>query len=707
MTVRILPTSEMFRLWATPIAFLFCVATQPVVAQTSYPMLMSIEPVAAQVGQTSEHIVKSRYTMEGAYQVLVSGSGVTGEAVLPEIKPDEKPKPLQALTVRFRVDPDAMPGIRDVRIATPNGVSTVGQLVVVKDPVIVEADNNDNAQSAQSVELPATLCGRIEQAEDVDFFKFHVDSGGTLSFHVQCMRLQDRIHDLQQHADPIMSIRNASGSTIASSDNVFHGDPFISHSFAEAGDYFLEIRDVRYQGNQYWEYCIEATGRPFATTAFPIGIVANGPTSLQLIGYALSSESDPELAIPKDAVTGLQQFPVPVNATDRQPMSLVVSEQPTAEETDGDNNSVDTAQLVTVPTGINGRIDPEGDIDCFVFDAKKGQRLCVEIFARRAQSSLDSHLRILDAKGNQLQLSDDMRIGKRNDADSKIENWTVPADGKYLIEVRDLHLRGGPPFVYFISVTPSRPSFSLYADTDKTPTTPGTNGVVFVRVERKNGFDADVQLHVDGLPAGVTARCGRILSGKGQDGCIVFKAANDAKPAVANVTIRGTAQGEDAEGNPQQLTSDAVVYQETYQPGGGRGHWPVESHAVSVDAPADIRGVTLSTNEITLKPGESTSIDVEIERAEGFDKNVTLEVTYSHLNSVYGDSLPEGVTVDKLASKTALTGGATKGTITLKAAANAPAVQSQQIVVMANVSLNFVMKATYASDPVTVTVSKE
>ncbi len=683
------------------------VGSKPALSQTSYPMLMSIEPVAAQVGQTSEHVVKSRYTMRGAYRVLVSGTGVSGEVVDPEEEKNEKPKALLALTVRFSVDSNVLPGVRDVRIATPSGISTVGQLVVVSDRVVVETADNNGSETAQTVTLPATLCGRIEKAEDVDFFRFHADSGQTLSFHVQCMRLQNRIHDLQQHADPIISIRNSSGSTVAASDNQFFGDPFISHTFDQAGDYFFEIRDVRYQGNQYWGYCIEANGRPFATTAYPIAVAAKEPsTSLQLIGYALTGDGQSQLSISGDFVNGLQRLPVPVNSSDYQPMSLVITGQPTTSEADGDNQTAENAQAVTVPMGINGRIEVASDIDCFVFDAKQGQRYSFEVVARRAQSSLDPHLRILDEQGNQLQINDDMRLGKRSFADSIIENWLVPKDGRYVIEIRDLHLRGGDSFVYFIAATRSAAKFLLYADTDKTPLTPGTSGVVFVRAEKKNGFDGEIQLHVDGLPQGVTASCGRILAGKGQDGCIVFKAGAEVKQQVSEITISGTSSSQDAEGKTTNLKAEAVIYQEIYQPGGGRGHWPVTAHAVSVGSPSDLRGVTLSTHQVAIAAGKSTVIDVEIQRAEGFDKNVTLEVTLAHLSSVYGNSLPEGVSIDKAKSKTALTAGATRGKITLTASADAPAVEKQQIVVMANVSLNFVMKATYASDPVFVTVTR-
>lgn len=682
--------------------------------QQSYPMVMSIEPVAAQVGTSSEHVVKSRYSMQDAYQVLVSGEGVVGEVVVPKSEEEEKKSgALESLSIRFTVQPDAIPGVRDFRIATPRGISTTGQLVVARDPILEESGDNHSMADANVVSLPATLCGKIEKAEDVDLFRFHADAGDSIAFHVRCMRLQDRIHDLQQHADPLITLRHASGTTLAAADNVFAADPLLVYSFRESGDYFLEIRDVRYQGNRYWTYCIEASNRPFVQTVFPLAIDKQGSQTLELVGQALGQISEGQLRLDdQNPALGIRQALVSVQGSGPQPIEVIVTDQLLQQEQAGvENDSHQSAQLMTVPCGVNGRIERPTDIDYYQFEAKQGQKYTFEVMANRVGSSLDPHLRILDANGTQQQLNDDLRSGKRTFADSMIENWKVPADGKYLIEVRDVNLRGGASYVYFLSVTKADPHFLLFADTDKTPLTPGTSGIIYVRAEKKNGFDQDIQLQVDGLPDGVTATCGKILAGKSQDGCVVLTSALDSKPTAQRIRISGISmidQSEQADrpetGN--QLTAEAVIYQEIYQPGGGRGHWPVNAHVVSVGYPGDVRKVSLSTYDLKLQPGQSATIDVEIERAEGFDENVTLEVIYKHLNSVYGNPLPEGVSVDKAASKVLLTGGATTGKITLKAADNAPPATKQIFSVMANVSINFVMKATYASDPVSITVGQ-
>jgi len=693
------------------------------VAQQAYPMLMSIEPIAAQIGNTSEHTIKSRYTMEDTYRVIVSGAGVTGEVITPDEASEPVKSPVQSLAVRFIVADDALPGVRQVRLATHTGVSTIAQLVIAHDPLILEnailenailenailenATGNSNViTSATPFTIPATLCGGLEKAEDVDFYKFQAHQGQNVHFFVRCMKLQDLIHDLQTHADPILTLRDSNGSTLAASDNVYGADPLLSHRFDADGDYFLEIRDVRYQGNPYWQYAIEVSERPHVQTIFPLALSAAESThGVTPLGYGLADDWQAVIELPESVSPGVNTVGLVVDGKSRHSVEVVIDRGPFVTESSEPNDSIESAQLVTLPVGIHGRIEQPSEIDFYAFEAERGDRFTFEVFARRVGSSLDSHLRLLDSTGKQLQINDDLRDGKRTFSDSRIENWNVPADGRYILEIRDLNLRGGKDFVYFLKASQAIPHFRLFADTDKTLLTPGTSGVIFVRAERLSGFDGEIRLQVAGLPEGVTASEGRILAGAHVDGCVVLTADEKTKPDVSNIEIRGVGSVSTDDGQTEEVSVAATIYQEIYQPGGGRGHWPVATHSVSIGTPADILSVDVSPQEVSLKPGESVTLDVELQRAPGFDKNVLLEIAYQHLNSVFGDPLPKGVTVDATASNSLLTGGATKGKITLKADADAVHAQRVQFAVMANVSINFVMKTTYASSPIVLTVA--
>jgi len=684
--------------------------------EESYPMLMGLRPVAVQIGQTAEVEVDARYDLRPAYHVLVSGNGVTGEVVPVDPPPADQPNPpaLNQRKLRITVAPDALPGVRDFRLATPRGASTVGQLVVVRDRVVPElsADpkvmppvgDNDKLEGAQGVEFPCAVAGAIDRAEDVDLYRFHAQAGQALVFHVQGLRLLDRIHDLQTHFDPIVTLRSATGATLAVCDNYYSGDPLLDYQFTSDGDYLIEIRDVRYQGNSGWVYSLEIVDRPWVTQAHPLAVMAGSATEVEFVGRQFSGDARSLLTLDAAAGQGILPLGLALGASTTNPVSLVVSDVPPQLETAENNDEIAGAQAISAPGVVSGRIEKAGDVDGYAFEAKQGDCLTVEVVARRAQSALDPYLRLLNDQGAVLAESDDSSLGHRVTSDSLLD-WTAPADGRYLIQVRDLHLRGGAEFVYALRVTPCVPSFALECDTDKTLVAPGTHAVAFVRAFRKNGFAGEIQLGVEGLPPSVTATCGRILA-TGSDGAILFTAAADAAPVAGNLRIVGRATLPQPDGSARELVAEALPLQETYMPGGGRGHYPVLMHTLSVDAPHEITSVALNAQEVTLKPGESAKLDVTIVRREGFKGNVMLDATMNHLGSIYGNSLPAGISIDAKNSKTLLAGEETQGQITLVAAADAKPAQRQLTTLMANVSINFVMKMTYASPPLWITVAE-
>ena len=91
--------------------------------------------------------------------------------------------------------------------------------------------------------------------------------------------------------------------------------------------------------------------------------------------------------------------------------------------------------------------------------------------------------------------------------------------------------------------------------------------------------------------------------------------------------------------------------------------------------------------------------------APGFTENITLDPRFNHLGRIFGDTLPTGVEIDGKKSKTLLTGTETHGYITFHALPNVEAASKRPVSVMANVAINFVMKATYSSPPLFVTTS--
>jgi hypothetical protein len=686
-------------------------------AQTnnSYPMLMSLKPTAAIVGQTTEHELSARYNLAGGNGVIISGTGVRGEVIpLETEKPEDKDRNDVANSkckLKITCDPDALPGIRDFRVWTPHGVSTVGQLVIAREILVTEVLDNDTPEKAQSVALPATIGGTIEKGEDIDLYKLRIDQPGAWTFHMTSQRLQNRLHDMQTRVDPMVTLRSLSGSTIASSDNSFAGDPLMHVQIDAPGEFLLEVRDVRYQGNADWTYAIECSAKPFGLVAKPLAVAQGSPANLQVVGLALNAEAAATFTPGVSANSPIEPFAPVIGGVPLNALQVLVSADPVINEPSLAPPAQATPapdalpMQLAIPSVLCGSIDVPEQVDRFGFEAKAQQRLSFEIFARRLGSQLDAKLRILDAQGNALSEADDSTFDRVLSWDPTLENWTAPADGVFTLEVRDLHGRGGSSFPYALQIQQARPYFVLEADTDKTPLAAGSASVIYVKAQRRNGFTGEIQLGVEGLPQGVRAECGRILAGK-PDGAIWLTAAADAPMGMANIKITGVSEQAQADGQKTSLQATASHLQEVYMPGGGRGHYPVDHHTVSVGKPMDIQSIQLSAAQIELKPGGSQRIDIQIQRASDYKGNVTLDAMLQHLEQPYGNPLPAGVVVDIGASKTLLTAGESSGYITFKANADAPEVDRHLVPITVHVSINFVMKHTFSSEPFYISVKK-
>ncbi len=674
----------------------------PAAAQTSYPMITHVNPVAVQRGKTAEVTVEGQMDFAGVDRAVFEGNGLGVEVVAPAAKAGDKKadgkKPTRGVKLRLTVAPDAALGVREFRVAGPLGASSVGQLAVVNYPVVAESGDNGSLDKANPIPVPCVVAARIEAPEDVDCFRFHAEAGRTLTFEVLCARLQDKIHDLQKHADPMLTLYDAAGRELAGNDDSLFADPWLAYTFARSGEYVVQVRDAKYDGDPRWVYALTVTDRPTATLVYPMAGNPGAAVEVEPVGPARAVR--PRVTLHAPSQPGLHTLPLDLGGVATNPVPFLVSPLPQVLEQEP-NDTPATATRVTLPCGINGRIGAARDVDHFVFHAAKAKVVRFEVKAHRfgtpLASSLDSVLDVLGPKGNVL-TSDDDAFGK----DAAL-TFTPPSDGDYVLRIRDLNGRGGDTAVYHIEADFARPDFTLHCDPDKANVAPGASAAWYVLVNRSAGFAGPVKVAVEGLPVGVTASPLTIPPGMTQ-GLVVLTAAADARPAFAAVRVVGTATAK-VDGKDETLVRKAIPYEELYAPGGGRARFEVGLQTVAVTAPGDVLKVDVTPREVLLKPGGEATLDVKVTRRPGFDQGLTLDVMLRHLGTVYGSPLPPGVTIDEGKSKTLL-GGASAGRIVLKAAPNAAPAEGVPVSVVADVSVNFVVKVGYSSPVVRLSVRK-
>ncbi len=97
------------------------------------------------------------------------------------------------------------------------------------------------------------------------------------------------------------------------------------------------------------------------------------------------------------------------------------------------NTDFAVPQPVAMNVTVQGYVENE-DVDYYVVEAKKGDRLSVEVEGMRfGQTLFDPYIAILNEKRFELSAVDDSPLVKQDAATSII----VPEDGKYIVEMRD------------------------------------------------------------------------------------------------------------------------------------------------------------------------------------------------------------------------------------------------------------------------------
>jgi hypothetical protein len=298
----------------------------------------------------------------------------------------------------------------------------------------------------------------------------------------------------------------------------------------------VEIHDSIFRGREDFVYRLTLGELPFVTGIFPLGGPAGEKTSVTLTGWNLKAH---DLIVDN---TGAAPGVISLDGDFFNSVPFAVDELPEC-LADKSNHSVATAQAVSLPVVINGRVGKPGEREVFKFQGRAGEKIVAEVVARRLDSPLDSFLRLLDADGKQLAFNDDFEdkgTGLNTfHADSYLTN-TLPADGTYFLQLTDTQDQGGPEFTYRLRVSEPRPDFALRLVPSSLNLRTGMSGPVTVYALRRDGFTNAINLVLKDAPDGFSLSGARI--GENQDKAqFTLKAPSQPTEAPVTLAIEGRA----------------------------------------------------------------------------------------------------------------------------------------------------------------------
>lgn len=424
-------------------------ADHPTGNRTTPPTITSVAPRGMARGTTVEFTVEG-LNLANAQGILFDQPGIKGRVLrvkelpdLPDIRlgsngtlstVDLGPlPPHNQVTIEVDVSPEAPVGPVGFRIQTPLGTSPDGKFLV--EPYYGESpDREPNNTPEQAFEsyLPTILVGEISKPGDADYFKIKVKAGEQLVFENGAVEIGSTLQPVVEILREDQSVVKAFGNDGGTSTEYF------AHKFDTAGTYYVRVTDYQQSGRASNTYRIKVGPFRLATSAFPLGVQQGKESEVSVHGLRVNSAPLKVKGEPSPGeIDVLRVRP----AGSFSELKLAVGRDPEVLSS-GTNHDVQSAQTLTVPVTVNGRLDAPKEEHYYKFHAAKGEKVVLEVLARRFDSDLDSFLEVLDAKGKPIETATVRAVTETftalRDHDSasrgiRITSWTGWSVGDYVL----------------------------------------------------------------------------------------------------------------------------------------------------------------------------------------------------------------------------------------------------------------------------------
>jgi hypothetical protein len=195
--------------------------------------------------------------------------------------------------------------------------------------------------------------------------------------------------------------------------------------------------------------------------------------------------------------------------------------------------------------------------------------------------------------------------------------FTAPADGAYLVRVRDARGHGGDRYAYRLTVRPPAPDFNVsVSGGDRVAA--GSGEQFTLTLGRIDGFDDEVRVDFSGLPEGLRVSAPIVIQAGHREAQGVIVAAPDAKQPAGEALAKISATATATIGG-KEVTKQVAAFRNLKL------------------APKPKLLVRLEPQELVVAPGTTISALIKVER-NGFDDLVKFTV----------ENMPHGVIVDNI-----------------------------------------------------------
>ena len=566
------------------------------------PRLLTTMPMGGTVG-TQVEITISGENLDDIDQLAFSDARITAMRKLNAAGQREPDKYVVTIAA------DCPPGLYECRVMTRLGISSSRAFCVGTLPESVRTNANTTLATAMELQVNS-ICNAVMTQRAADHYVFAGHKG-------QRMIVDCATRGIDSKLDAVLIIADAAGRDLL----VERRGGALDFKVPEDGKYVIKVHELTFKGGQAYYYRLALW------------------------------------ELPADAPITRLPSTKPVNSFSWPPQGL--KEQAEVAETEPNNNRTQ-AQKITLPCDIAGSFFPAADVDVFEFEAKKGDVWWVEVGSERFGLPTDPAILVqhVSRTGDTEKLTD---VAEFSDIPSPVKvssngyaydgppynagtadilgKLEIKEDGLHRLQLTDLFggTRNDRRNIYWLVIRKAAPDIALVAwalhmelrngDRNAVSKPLALRGGATMALEvialRRDGFNGDIDLIMDGLPEGVTAHGLKIPAGQSR-GLMLVTAHQNAPRAIGSANFTGRAMLDGAAViRPCRLASMAWPIPDAWN--------EVPSPRLMADIPVSVSGIDFAP--ITISPASKEGHSVVV------GQKLTLPLTQTRRSEFSGATM--------------------------------------------------------------------
>jgi hypothetical protein len=458
-------------------------------------------------------------------------------------------------------------GRQDIRANTPKGLSNLLPFDVSDHPDFSETETNDVIKEANAITVPVAINGRIGSAKDIDRFKFKSDKDQKLVCDVIAHRFGSML-------DTLLILSDTNGAVLQQNDDSAAADARIEFDAKKDTEYVLAIRDLTHRGGSKFGYRLSIRLPSAADSGFTARFLPDTPrvnrgshTRIRCEVTRLGGFDGPVRCTLEDLPSGVTAEPLVITATPASglmaisalkdaplgtsPIKLVASGivngkpvQRTAEAVAGAQavrqgflTVLDTAPFTLEPITLSAALEQNETLRIEMMAQRRegftGEiKLNAEGFSA-GRDPITKSFTVSEGVINATQTTGRVKLQAKQD--SEIGTRTIVIKG----ESGDVTQFSRP-----IPITISQVPFLIASTLTRLSVTAlptnaqsaASEAATAVKLERRSGFTNEVELALEGLPAGIISTLEKI-SASATESTLKLVATEKAPAGTNSVTI--------------------------------------------------------------------------------------------------------------------------------------------------------------------------